>query len=44
VDCGTDNTLQACWVPGADAGSGGGIAGWVVGDDGTVLALDAAPR
>jgi photosystem II stability/assembly factor-like uncharacterized protein len=44
VDCGTDNTLQACWVPGADAGPGGGVAGWVVGDDGTVLALDAAPR
>jgi len=37
VSSGTDNALRACWVPGL----GGG---WVVGDDGTVLALDAAAR
>ena len=44
VISGTDNALRACWVPGPGAGTGDGIAGWVVGDDGTVLALDAAAR
>jgi len=44
VTSGTDNTLHACWVPGPGAGLGDGVAGWVVGDDGTVLALDAAAR
>jgi len=44
VGSGTDNALRACWVPGPGAGPAGGVAGWVVGDDGTVLALDAAAR
>jgi photosystem II stability/assembly factor-like uncharacterized protein len=44
VRSGTDNALRACWVPGPGAGPGDGVAGWVVGDDGTVLALDAAVR
>ena len=42
VSSGTDNALRACWVPGPVAAAGGGIAGWVVGDDGTLLTLDAA--
>jgi hypothetical protein len=44
VGSGTDNALRACWVPGPIAGMADGVAGWVVGDDGTVLALDAAAR
>jgi hypothetical protein len=44
VSSGTDNALHACWVPGLGAGLGDDVAGWVVGDDGTVLALDAAAR
>ena len=44
VDSGTDNALRACWVPGPGIGLGGAVAGWVVGDDGTVLALDAAAQ
>jgi hypothetical protein len=39
VDSGTDNALRACWAPGP--GTADGVSGWVVGDDGTVLALDA---
>ena len=44
VDSGTDNALRACWVPLPDPALGADVGGWVVGDDGTVLALDAAAR
>ena len=44
VSSGTDNALRACWAPGLGAGLGGAVAGWVVGDGGTILALGAAAR
>ena len=42
VSSGTDNALRACWVPSPGAGLGDAVTGWVVGDGGTILSLDAA--